>query len=301
MFIATIGIVAHRGFPAAGTLLSSYCQPPASGYVTDYYNSYYYGAYEAVYVLADGYGGTTSGTGINMYGCWVPSGFVHSASNSDIKYPGPYGDVLVGYYSESTMADGLGGSVFSSGSSYNYACDGVYASQDTTDVNNFPATKRWHIDCAGNSYYITEYINAGVVINWWCSASDAYDANNNIWYNVPFQNTTYADGSGGYYSEALYNTLECGYLPGGWALSPTVVSSLTLSYDDQYFSSQSWAYGTRYTYHTANGSGGENYMDSDTINYSSGYVFYSYYDFGQDYYYHFDGYSGYYVNNNPTY
>jgi hypothetical protein len=129
------------------------------------------------------------------------------------------------------------------------------------------------------------------------------DAANQTW-TVPVLQKQITDGAGGYYYENFPNYNQygysCGAYPGGFALSYT---SGPASFD--YLQGNTGAYGT-FVYGASwsgtfsDGTYDGSYSSASTnINYSSGYVFYTYWDAAgnRNVFYNFDGVSGYYETN----
>ena len=298
MFFATIGIVAHGNtFPLAGTILSTQC--------VDY--TYYEngvtaqnGPWGYQVTRADGIGGsTTSVESSNSNGCYLPYGFVFSSNNYDIQLPGPYQPVTVGYGYESSISNGYGGTINSSGQTYNVECDGTYTTQGGMDINGQPATTHWKRDCTpgGSGYYTTTYLNAGVLMSIGCTTApyNFTDAAGTQWQNVNIKQRQYADGNGGYYYEDTPNEQPCGAWPSGYAFSYTS-GPISLNYQDEFYQWQMWTYGTSSSGYYSDGTYDGAYASaSTTIDYPAGYVFYSYFQNPDtNHNYTFDGMGGYY-------
>jgi hypothetical protein len=271
--------------------------------VQDYYGTYWVGYYASYYVLADGNGGTVSGGGVNMYGCWLPVGFVYSGYNSDITLPGPYGTpVSVGGYSESTTADGAGGSVFTSEEGYYIGCDETYASLREIDgATGWWQTVSWRRGCGSESYYTTSVYDAGYVTEDYCGTKyNQLDALGVSW-DVFARVLVTTDGAGGFITQYQINTEPCGYLPAGYATSYNPGGYEDYFVSLVYYNSQSqentFVYGNLTVTIYADGTSysGNYAVYGSTPNYPAGHIFYTeYFDFYYDQYI-FDGVSGYYV------
>lgn len=306
MFIATIGIVARPEvtYPPAGTLISSECYIPYAGIgVQDFFGNYWVGYYASYYVLADGNGGTVSGGAVNVYGCWLPSGFVYSASGSDIHLPGPYGNpVTVGSYSETTVADGAGGSISSSGDNYYIECDATYASLREVDgATGWWQTTSWRRGCGSEPYYVNTVYDAGYVAEEFCGTKDNQLDALGVSWSVPAFILVTTDGAGGFITEFQINYDPCGWLPAGYALNynPGGYEDYFVSFT--YYNSQGqsnvFVYGDLTVTQYADGTAYNGYYTvyGSTPNYTAGYIFYTeYFDYYYDQYI-FDGTAGYYV------
>lgn len=250
---------------------------------------------------ANGSGGTYSTIeGSNTGGCYHPSGLTYSYSGSDIYFPGPYGDVNVGTSNYGEYADGNGGTYTDSSNSYNVGCGNAYASQSGTDgASGAPMTTYWKIDCALDTYYTVNVLDAGYVVSEYCTTVTATDAVGSLWSNVPVWQQEVTDGAGGYiYSNSDGSSHNCGSLPNGYVINYYLTGSDPYIYYlqgnsgvwDYYYYAYNWS--ADY----ADGTGGM-YSGSGTTNYQgAGYIFYQFYDgAGQrNVFYHFDGVNGYY-------
>lgn len=285
--------------PSAGTILSTECTY-ADGY--DYQNNYYEGNWNYSVTRADGLGGsTTSVEGGNQNGCWHPSGWVYSSSNSDLSLNwshGPdIGNFVYGSSSSTSLADGVGGSYESGGDSISATNGQLVNSYQFTQFESpyHPMTSYLRFSTADNQLHETNFITAGVELGYGCSSSQDLDASNTE-YTVPYGQYTYADGNGGTYGgDGNYNAEPCGFHPSGFytTYSETLTS---LSYNDQNNDIGTFTYGKSWAGDAYDGYGNTNYQMGSELWYSSGYVFYSYYDeAGQNtVYFAFDGSSGYY-------
>lgn len=288
------------GLPA-GTFISAACTF-AEGY--DYNNNYYSGDWNYSVTRADGAGGSyTNVEGSNSNGCYVPSGIVYYASNSDssISYShGPNSGIFIyGTYGESTVSDGAGGSYSSSGSYISAANGTVVSSYDYTDgATGYPMTSYLKFLVSDTSQlHEFNYIQAGTNVGSSCSYGNIQDASGIIWNNVYYRLTAYADGNGGsYYGANEYNTMMCGYLPSGFWDSYSTYA-LSFSYTGPDNNGYTFQYGYNYDGNMQDSFGGSFPQSGTVISYSYGYVFNAFYDEAgqQTIYYAFDGNNGYYT------
>lgn len=127
-----------------GFVYSSYCQE-TDGY--DAANNYWTGTWNAVSVVADGYGGTEEQILTNVNGCWYPSGYVTSlgsAYNPSYVYWEIYdsnfnivanGENAYAYQYDADVADGEGGTNQIFGLSWSAPYGFVLATGDYYDSN----------------------------------------------------------------------------------------------------------------------------------------------------------------------
>lgn len=286
------------GFPAYGTFLSGACTY-ADGY--DYYNTYWNGEWNYSVTRADGTGGSyTNVEGNNTSGCWVPYGYVYSASNYDLQHGWSHGNdsgtFIYGYNSVSTYSDGFGGSIGTGGDNITATDNQVVHAYGFIDgTTGYPMTSTLYFEADDNLLYESNFVDAGTEVGASCDASWIDDAQSQAFY-VPHRVVIYADGSGGSYVSYSYNTPECGYYPSGFWTSYSN-NNIGLSYSDEYSNMLNFDYGNYFNGYVADGSGNNNFSDGTNIWYGSGYVFYSYYDgVGMvTVNYAFDGSSGYYT------
>jgi hypothetical protein len=288
------------GFPAYGTFISDACTA-ADGY--DYNNTYWSGSWNYSVTRADGVGGSyITVENSNANGCYIPSGWVYSSNYYDLTISYAHGPnsgyFTYGSHSDSTYADGNGGS-FTSGGDYVSAEDGyVVSSYGFTDgATYYPMTSYLKFSTATNTLNESSYIDAGTAVGSSCAYGDLQDAQGTVWGNVYYLLTAYADGNGGsYYGPNEYNNPTCGYIPNGFYTSYNS-TNIGFTYYDEYGNPQNFDYGNNYDYYQADGFGNSNGSSGTNIWYSYGYVFYSYYDYAgnQTINYAFDGYSGHYT------
>ena len=288
-----------------GTFISSQC-------VMDMYNAPggpVYGDFGYEVTRANGSGGTYSTIeGSNTGGCYHPSGTTYYSNMMDIYWPGPYGDVNVGTSNYGEYADGNGGTYTDSSNSYSAGCGGTYASLPGTDgATGIPMTTHWKIDCANDTYYTENILNAGYVLSQGCTSINSIDAMSVSW-SVPVLQKQITDGAGGYYyeNESNYNSYPdyCGWTPSGYAINYSLTGSDPYIYYlqgnsgvwDYYYYAYNWSADF------ADGTG-SSYTSTGTTNYQgAGYIFYQFYDDAgaRNVFYHFDGVNGYYETNDGT-
>jgi hypothetical protein len=239
--------------------------------------------------------------GSNQDGCYIPSGYVFSSSYGDLSVSyahGPNsGNFVYGSTSSTNYSDGVGGSYNSGGDSISAADGTVVSSYEFTDsVTFYSMTSYLRFSTADNQLHETNYITAGVDLGFGCYSSEMTDAAGGL-YTVPYGQYTYADGAGGTYGGPPdYNALPCGYHPSGfWTTYSETQTSF--SYTDQNTIGWTFAYGKAWNGYAYDGSGNTNYQEGSELWYSSGHVFYSYYDEAgmNTVYYAFDGNNGYYT------
>lgn len=258
MFFGTIGIIAAgAGFPAAGTVLSTYC---GNVYSTDGLGSSFYGPFELHEIRADGFGGSTDNiVGQNIGGCWYPSGYILTYNGGGDLYSGwnhfgASGTVYYGTYDNNIYADGNGGSY----------TNPTYISQPGQfQVHEYSdGYIHYVLYFAGESgspqfgFFENQYPAAGVFEMSNCQTYLIYDAKGTE-FNLNKLVNTYADGWGGHYDEIYYNTSECGNDPSTFYYSYEYRSDNVSYYKlGQYYN---WPYHTYVYYGRANGVGGTDY------------------------------------------
>jgi hypothetical protein len=300
MFFGTIGFVAGRGgFPAAGTLLSTFCDS-ASGY--DANNTYYSGSWTAVGNYADGLGGSYSATiGNNTLGCYYPSGWLLSYNYGDLTLQWSHGTdsgyFTYGSYNNGTAADGVGGSYSFNNSSVSATDNQIVHSDESYDyVNNWYVNEVLYFDLETVSLVSASWPFAGTILSSDCTTNSYTDAGGGTWL-VGVRQEQIADGVGGYSYTNTPNTGDCGYWPSGYYLSylNTLEVLYYYDYDSNYLS---FGYANSTTYDQADGYGGSTSGGSLDYLYSAGHIFYSYYDeVGfQTVNYRFDGVNSYYID-----
>lgn len=224
--LVTIGIVAQgSGFLPAGTLISTFCESTSGN---DAGGTYYTGAWNYSGVYADGVGGTYTGIiGENTNGCYYPSGFYNSYSESlsSISWTnsrsGESGDYTwYGSYSW-TVSDGSGGSS-SGGTGIQFGYYGTIINSyfDPSDGYNYIVAFDPNGGGSGSpSYYeYTEY-GSGSLISTQCVATSGYDYNGNYWSGSWDYEETYSDGMGGFYSNIVGSNINGCWYPSGWVFS----------------------------------------------------------------------------------
>lgn len=304
MFFATIGIVATSGgFPANGTLLSSYC-----AYATDYdyVGTFWDGYFLAMGVYADGIGGTyESSISQNSSGCWHPSGFVYYSSGGDLylewSHGSDIGSFMYGYDYSIQTADGAGGSYYGSGNGL-YATEGqvVHSYEGYDYINGWPTNELLRFRSqAGNGpeLYEESFIASGYIFNSYCTTVNATDAQGTNWSGVPATFYEQADGMGGTVTGHYIDT-NCGYMPSGYVFYYAIFDAEGLLYMPESGPEVTWYYSYTETIEAYDGTGGTySYSNGPILYHPAGYVFYSFYDYenSQNVYFHFDGFNGYYV------
>ena len=300
MFFGTIGFVAGRGgFPAAGTLLSTYCDETSS---YDANNTYYNGSFLAVGIYADGTGGSyTSTIGSGTNGCWYPYGYLYSYSSGDLtilwSHGSDSGNFTYGYYSNGQASDGAGGS-YSFNDSFITAGDNqiVHSYEGYDSINNWYVNEVLYFDLETTSLQTTSWPVAGTLISSGCTTAGYMDAYGTIWSVGVYQEQV-ADGVGGYTYINTPNTTECGYWPSGYYLSYMTTQEVLYYYDNN-SNYLSFHYANSTTYDQADGTGNSTSGGFTDYLYSAGYIFYSYYDEAgaQTVNYRFDGVNSYYID-----
>lgn len=302
--LCTIGIVASGKavvYPAAGTLIGTYCQS-ASG--SDATGIYYSGNWVSSGIYADGMGGSyTSGTilGEDVNGCFRPSGwtYYYSASDATIQW---YHGANWGYFSYGTnysavVADGLGGTNNTGGqniTAYNGQVVNQYTSID--GASGYPTNYILYFRLSDTSLQTSEYIVAGTFLGNSCTTLYDYPDAAGSLFTVAVKQYQYADGTGGYYYTYVTNDYDCGYLPAGYYTQYSY-SEAYISYNTYEMNPQTFNYGNTYAYTMADGMNGYTVGAGDNYYYPAGYIFYSYHDFAgaQTVNFTFDGVNGYYV------
>ena len=299
MFFGTIGFVAGAGgFPAAGTLLSTYCEETSS---YDANNNYYNGAFLAVGNYADGLGGSyTSTIGANSNGCWYPAGYLFSYAYGDLttlwSHGGYAGSFTYGYYSNGQASDGAGGAYSFNDSNITVEDNQIVHSYEGYDsMNNWYVNEVLYFDLETASLVTASWPFAGTVLSSACTTNSYTDAAGTEW-SVGVRQEMIADGVGGYSYTTTPNTGDCGYWPNGFVTSYNVTPLVIYYYDPEI--QQTFTYGNQYDYVYADGSGGSNSSSSQSIDYPAGFIFFSYYDEAgaQTVNYHFDGVNSYYIS-----
>ena len=301
--LCTIGIVAAGKtvvYPAAGTLIGTYCQS-ISGY--DAISVNYSGDWASCGIYADGVGGsyTTGGIlGENTNGCFHPAGWTYSYSSYDLTTYWTHGTSSGNFYYgtgfSASVADGNGG-INSTGGESITAQDGQVVNQYGDSADGYPRTYTLYWSSASNSLQTSSYINAGTFIGSSCTTLyNQLDAAGNS-HTVAAKQYQYADGTGGYYYTYLLNDYDCGYLPSGYYTQYSY-SEMYISYNTYEMNPQTFNYGNAYTYTMADGMNGYTVGAGDNYYYPAGYIFYSYHDVAgaQTVNFAFDGVSGYYVD-----
>ena len=282
---------------ASGALVSSQCvsQLLPSGYDSGLW--YYQETY------SDGAGGTYSTIiGENMNGCWHPQGYEYSSSQENVSFSWSHGtssgNFIYGYTYSYSQANGSGGVVNGGGTTVT-ATDGTIVNQYTANdpTTGYPTIYTLYFRLSDTSLQSTAYIVAGTLLGDYCTTINSTDASGTVW-SVGSHQYYYANGSGGGYYTDSTNTMECGHLPSGYWTSYTAEPRYFL-YTDWESITQSFTYGRTVNGSIADGSGGSNTVTNEvTIFYSSGYAFYSYYDYAgqQTVTYYFDGNDSYYTS-----
>lgn len=298
--LCTVGIVAAgkstNNLPA-GTLISTYC---ASTSGVDGGGNSWSGAWEAIGLYANGTGGTyTASRGINTEGCYHPSGWYYGGYSNDTNLYWTHGTesgfLYVGYEYGNGYADGSGG-VYNDYGSYITVADKYVVHQYTeNDGNGYPTNYIARFDLSTVSIEYVSYIVAGTLLSEGCITLYDYQDAIGQTFDVASYQYSYADGSGGSYSTQQLDSTTCGALPMGFHISFST-GPLSFQYFDSDGVEQTFTYGTAQTSVIADGSFGSTVGASETINYSSGYEFYSYYDSvgQQTVHYHFNGINYYY-------
>ncbi len=183
-------------FPPSGTILSSSCD-----YVQDYADAEYVswsGNFYSNITYADGNGGSYSGGGYNMNGCWYPYGFciqfAVTLSESTVSWSGCSSSGTTAYsigYGN-IRADGTGGTYqqYTGGWSANYG-DLIYENGNTCSVRHDGMGGYYVEDTSSNPSY-GSYIGQG--------SGNLYTY---YGYNIgdlivgTYTNDQYADGNGG--------------------------------------------------------------------------------------------------------
>lgn len=301
MFFGTIGFVAGRGgFPAAGTLLSTYCES-SSG--TDLSGTYHAGAWLASGNYADGFGGSyTAFIGTNTLGCWYPYGWVYSYASGDLTIQWSHGIdsgyFTYGNYNNGQASDGVGGS-YTFDSSWITATDNqiVHSYERYDEPTGWTVIEVLYFDLETTSLVNTSWPVAGTVISSGCTTASYTDAAGTVWENVGVYQEQIADGNGSYSYTDTPNTEDCGYWPSGYYLSYTTTQEVLYyyDYDNNYLS---FHYANSTTYDQADGTGNSTFGGFTDYLYSAGYIFYSYYDEAgaQTVNYRFDGVNSYYID-----
>jgi hypothetical protein len=282
----------------AGVYISSQCVY-ADAY--DANGAYWSGNWNYETTRADGMGGTyTTIEGSNINGCWYPDGFAYEPSTqSDISIAWTHGTdsgtFVYGYSYSYSQANGSGG-VNSGSGNYVTASDNtvVHSYTQNDPTTGYPTDYTLYFRLSDTSLQETAYIVGGTLLGTGCANVTSIDAAGNSWIVQALQ-YTYADGSGGSYSDYNINTMECGWLPNGYYTYYSY-GYLSFSYYDGYGNYPSFNYGDSTSYSIADGMNGSTVGANTNIYYSYGYEFYSYYDSAgnQTVHLNFDGNNGYY-------
>jgi len=264
--------------PSVGTVISTQCLPTSS---YDANGTLWEGAWDYGVTYADGTGGTYSTIqGSNVNGCYVPAGYYYGSSQGSTlsinwTHGTSSGSFTYGYEYMYSTADGYGGISNNSGV-YISVEDGTVVDYYFENINSVTVTYQLYFRLSDTSLQQRVIAPAGTLLSSGCSQIQSIDANNTQW-TVNSYRETYADGSGGTYSNDDINSSQCGYLPSGYYTSISNYR-LVVNYLDEFGTGQIFDYGQRNYSYQADGYGGSVYFEYDYLNYTYGFTFYSYYD-----------------------